>query len=116
MLLTWENGPPGPQEFGAGKFDIIYPPAASTPAPVGHCGQERRQEGHSRGGSGLPRIPAQLKAGTFTGIKNFYRPTDAKAAAKYAKQFPKINLFKIDDVFGGWTRLRRLTFADGGVF
>jgi ABC-type sulfate transport system substrate-binding protein len=37
-------------------------------------------------------------------------------AAKYAKQFPKVNLFKIDEVFGGWTKAQKTHFADGGVF
>jgi sulfate transport system substrate-binding protein len=48
--------------------------------------------------------------------KNFYRPTDEKVAKKYAKQFPKLNLITIDDVFGGWTKAQKTHFADGGVF
>ena len=48
--------------------------------------------------------------------RNFYRPTDAKVAAKYASQFPKISLFRIDDVFGGWQKAQKTHFADGGVF
>jgi ABC-type sulfate transport system substrate-binding protein len=37
-------------------------------------------------------------------------------AAKYAKQFPKVNLFTIDSVFGGWQKAQTTHFADGGVF
>ena len=37
-------------------------------------------------------------------------------AAKYAKNFPKVNLFTIDDVFGGWSKAQKLHFADGGIF
>src|SRR5690606_37377672 len=48
--------------------------------------------------------------------KNYYRPIDPKVQAKYAKQFPKVNLFTIDDVFGGWTKAQKTHFADGGVF
>lgn len=48
--------------------------------------------------------------------KNYYRPIDPKVAAKYAKQFPKIELLKIDDVFGGWAKAQKTHFADGGVF
>ena len=40
----------------------------------------------------------------------------AKAAAAYAKQFPTINLFTIDEVFGGWTKAQQTHFNDGGVF
>jgi ABC-type sulfate transport system substrate-binding protein len=48
--------------------------------------------------------------------QNYYRPTDAAAAAKYAKQFPKLNLFTIDEAFGGWAKAQKVHFADGGVF
>jgi sulfate/thiosulfate-binding protein len=48
--------------------------------------------------------------------RNFYRPRSQKAAAKYAKQFPKLNLFTIEEVFGGWTKAQKTHFADGGVF
>jgi sulfate transport system substrate-binding protein len=37
-------------------------------------------------------------------------------ATTYAAQFPKINLFTIDDVFGGWTQAQKTHFNDGGVF
>jgi len=48
--------------------------------------------------------------------RNFYRPIDATVAAKYDKQFPKLKLFTIDEVFGGWTKAQKTHFADGGVF
>jgi sulfate transport system substrate-binding protein len=48
--------------------------------------------------------------------KNFYRPTSARAQAKYAKQLPKLNLFTIDEAFGGWDQAAKDHFADGGSF
>ncbi len=47
--------------------------------------------------------------------RNFYRPIDAKVAAKYASQFPKIELVTIAD-FGGWTKAQKEHFSDGGIF
>ena len=47
--------------------------------------------------------------------KNYYRPIDEKVAAKYANQFPKLNLVTIKD-FGGWTKAQKDHFADGGTF
>ena len=47
--------------------------------------------------------------------KNFYRPRSAAAAAKYAANFPKLQLASIQD-FGGWTKAQATHFADGGVF
>ena len=48
--------------------------------------------------------------------KNYYRPTSKEAAEKYSNQFPKIELFTIGDVFGGWTEATRVHFADGAEF
>ena len=48
--------------------------------------------------------------------RNFYRPRLAEVAGKYGKQFPKIELFTVDDTFGGWTNAQKTYFDDGGVF
>jgi sulfate transport system substrate-binding protein len=48
--------------------------------------------------------------------RNFYRPTDPEVAKKYAGSFAKVDLFTIDDVFGGWTKAQKTHFTDGGVF
>ncbi len=37
-------------------------------------------------------------------------------AAKYEQQFPKLKLFTIDQVFGGWAKAQKTHFADGGTF
>ena len=48
--------------------------------------------------------------------KHFYRPRSAKAQAKYAQQLPKLNLFTIDEAFGGWSKAAQVHFVDGGKF
>ena len=48
--------------------------------------------------------------------KNFYRPRNAAIAAKYERQFQKLKLITIDEVFGGWQKAQKTHFADGGVF
>jgi sulfate/thiosulfate transport system substrate-binding protein len=48
--------------------------------------------------------------------RHYYRPRNQAVAAKYAQQFPKVQLFTIDEVFGGWTKAQKTHFADGGVF
>jgi sulfate/thiosulfate transport system substrate-binding protein len=47
--------------------------------------------------------------------KNYYRPRNADVLAKYAKQFPKVDLVTIKD-FGGWAVAQKTHFGDGGVF
>jgi sulfate/thiosulfate transport system substrate-binding protein len=48
--------------------------------------------------------------------RNFYRPRSNIAATKYAKQFPPLALFTIDEMFQGWKVAQAMHFADGGVF
>jgi sulfate/thiosulfate transport system substrate-binding protein len=48
--------------------------------------------------------------------RNHYRPRSPVAAAKYAAQFPRLELFTVREVFGGWKQAQKTHFADGGVF
>jgi sulfate transport system substrate-binding protein len=48
--------------------------------------------------------------------KHYYRPRDAAALAKHAADFAKIELFTIDDPFGGWAKTQKRHFDDHGVF
>jgi len=45
--------------------------------------------------------------------QNFYRPRAPAAAAKYAHQFPAVNLVTIKD-FGGWAKAQPEFFGEGG--
>lgn len=47
---------------------------------------------------------------------NFYRPSSPKVQAKYAKQFPPLKLFTIDEAFGGWDAAIKAHFVDGASF
>lgn len=48
--------------------------------------------------------------------RNFYRPSNPKYLEKYQHQYPKIELFTIDEVFGGWGPATKKHFVDGGTF
>jgi sulfate/thiosulfate transport system substrate-binding protein len=48
--------------------------------------------------------------------RNHYRPRDEKVAAKYAGTFAKVQLFTIDQAFGGWQHAQKTHFNDGGTF
>ena len=56
-------------------------------------------------------------AGQTAAAKHFYRPCDLKDVPEQdAKRFPKLELFTVDDVFGGWQKAQTEHFDDGGVF
>jgi sulfate/thiosulfate-binding protein len=48
--------------------------------------------------------------------RHFYRPANPVFLEKFQHQFPDLELFTIDDVFGGWGPATERHFRDGGVF
>jgi sulfate/thiosulfate transport system substrate-binding protein len=48
--------------------------------------------------------------------RHHYRPRSAAVAARYVSKFRKVDLFTIDDRFGGWERAQREHFQDGASF
>ena len=53
------------------------------------------------------------EAGQEIAAKHHLRPRNDKVLAKYAKAFPKVNTFTVDEVFGGWTKAQKDHFNDG---
>jgi sulfate/thiosulfate transport system substrate-binding protein len=48
--------------------------------------------------------------------RRYYRPRLPAVAARYAHQFPALDLVTIDNPFGGWANAQATHFADGGHF
>jgi sulfate transport system substrate-binding protein len=117
VLLAWENEAYlSIKEFGEGKFDIVYPPSSILAEPPVSVVDKVVDKRGTREVATAYLEYLYSPEGQEIAARNFYRPTDAKVAAKYAKQFPKITLFNIDEVFGGWTKAQKTHFSDGGVF
>ncbi len=55
------------------------------------------------------------KEGQEIVARHYYRPRDPEVAARYASQFPRLNLVTIAE-FGGWAKVQATHFAEGGVF
>jgi len=117
VFISWENEAfLAIKEFGADKFEIVVPSISILAEPpvtvvdkvVDKHGTRKVAEAYLQY---LYSPEGQELAG-----KNFYRPRLPEVAKKFEKQFPKINLFMIDDVFGGWQQAQEKHFNDGGVF
>jgi sulfate transport system substrate-binding protein len=117
VLICWENEAHlALAEFGADRFDIVTPPfSILAEPPVALVDRVVDQRGTRTVAQGYLNFLYSPLAQDLIG-KNFYRPRDRHAAAKYAAQFPKIPMATIDDTFGGWTKAQATHFADGGVF
>ena len=118
VLIAWENEAfLSINEFGKDKFEIVVPVAVHSGRAAGRGGRQgRRQEGHARGRARPISNSSTRREGQEIAAKHFYRPRDPAIAAKYERSFPKVELFTIDEVFGGWRKAQTTHFADGGVF
>ncbi len=117
VLLAWENEAYlSLKEFGADKFDVVYPPSSILAEPPVSVVDKVVDKKGTRAVAQAYLEYLYTPEGQDIAARNFYRPIDPAVAAKYDKQFPKLNLFTIDEVFGGWTKAQKTHFADGGVF
>jgi sulfate/thiosulfate-binding protein len=118
VLLAWENEAflALKEDGGADKFDIVVPSLSIlAEPPVAVVDKNAEKKGNTE------IAEAYLKhlyspAGQEIAAKNFYRPRDKDVVAKYAKQFPTLDLVTIDKDFGGWKAAQPKFFNDGGVF
>ena len=117
VLLAWENEAHlSLKEFGADKFDIVYPPIGILAEPPVAVVDKVVDKRGTRNVAQAYLEYLYSPEGQDIAARNFYRPTDMTVAARYAKSFPKLTLFTIDDTFGGWAKAQKTHFADGGVF
>jgi sulfate/thiosulfate-binding protein len=117
VLVSWENEAHlAMAEFGADKFQIVTPSSSILAEPpvslVDKVVDRKKTRVFAQGYLNFLYSP---QAQDLIG-KNFYRPRDPQALAKYAAQFPHIPLATIDDTFGGWKKAQAAHFADGGLF
>ena len=56
------------------------------------------------------------REGQEIAARNSYRPRDPEIARQYENAFAKVELFTIDELFGGWTKTQKTHFEDGGTF
>lgn len=117
VLLSWENEALlATQGLGKDKFDIVYPSISILAEPsvaiVDKTVDKNGNRNLARGYLNFLYSPL----GQELAAKHYFRPRNPQVAGKYAKQFPKIKLFKINDVFGGWAKAQKTHFVNGAIF
>ncbi len=117
VLLAWENEAfLAQREFGAGKFETVVPSSSIlAEPPVAVVEKVAARKGTTEVARAYLEYLYSDEGQDIAG-RNYYRPRNPGVAAKYAGVFPKLELFTIDAVFGGWTAAQQTHFADGGIF
>ncbi len=116
VFLSWENEAHLIEKEFPGKTQIIIPSISIlAEPPVAVVEKNAKKHGTEELAKAYLSYLYSAEAQDIAG-KNFYRPRDAKALAKWSKNFPAINLVTIDKDFGGWTKAQKTHFDDGGTF
>jgi sulfate/thiosulfate transport system substrate-binding protein len=117
VLVTWENEALlAIKELGPEKVEIVSPsisilaepPVAVVDKVVDRRGTRKVAEAYLQF--------LYTDEGQEIAAQNYYRPINEKIAKKYATQYPKLKLFTIEEITGGWDKAQKTHFADGGVF
>ena len=117
VLLAWENEAfLAQREFGKDKFEIVAPPLSILAEPPVSVVDKVADKKGTRAAAEAYLKYWYTREGQEIAARNSYRPRDTEIAKEYEKSFAKVELFTIDDVFGGWTKAQKEHFAEGGVF
>ncbi|MGE8561005.1 MAG: sulfate ABC transporter substrate-binding protein [Acinetobacter sp.] len=116
VLLAWENEAHLALREQPGKFEIVTPslsilaepPVAIVEKNVEKHGTKYLAQGY------LNFLYSPL--GQEIAAKNFYRPRNDKVLAKYSNVFKPLKLVTIDKEFGGWDKVQKAHFENGGIF
>jgi sulfate transport system substrate-binding protein len=117
VLLSWENEAYlALNELGKDKVEVVIPSISIlAEPPVSMVDKFAAKHGNADVAKAYVEF-LYTEEGQEIGAKHYYRPRLEKIAAKYADRFPKLQLFTIDELFGGWQKAQKRHFDDGGVF
>jgi sulfate transport system substrate-binding protein len=116
VFISWENEANLLEKEFGNKIDVVYPSISILAEPAVTVVDKNVDRKGTRAVAQAYLEYLYSDEGQDIAGKHFYRPISAKAQAKYAKQFPKLNLFTIEQAFGGWEKADKAHFADGGSF
>lgn len=117
VFLSWENEAfLILKEFGADKFEVVAPSLSILAEPSVTLVDKVVDKRGTRKVAEAYLQYLYSPEGQEIAARNFYRPRLAEVAKKYEQSFSKIELFTIDDVFGGWQKAQKTHFEDKGVF
>jgi sulfate/thiosulfate-binding protein len=117
VLLAWENEAfLAQREFGKDKFEIVAPPLSILAEPPLSVVDAVADKKGTRAAAEAYLRYWYTKEGQEIAARNSYRPRDPEIAKEYESSFAKVELFTIDDMFGGWAKAQKEHFSEGGIF
>jgi sulfate transport system substrate-binding protein len=117
VLINWENELLlVNKKTNPGQFEIVVPSVSILAEPtVALIERNAKRKGTAVVAKAYLEY-LYSEEGQEIAARNFYRPTDKAVAAKYADTFPKLTLFTVAEVFGGWQKAHQAHFTDSASF
>jgi sulfate transport system substrate-binding protein len=121
VLLVWENeahlAMRGSADGKADGFEIITPSTSIMVEPAVSIADSAAGGDNKSGREVAAAYVDYLYTPQAQDIvgSHYLRPRDKQVSAKYAKQFPALELFTVDEAFGGWQKAERTHFARGAI-
>jgi sulfate transport system substrate-binding protein len=117
VLINWENEVLlASRELGKDKFEMVVPSMSILAEPPVTLVDKVVDKRGTRTVAQAYLEYLYSDKGQEIAARHYYRPSNEKIAKKYSNQFPEIELFTIDELFGGWQKAQKTHFDDGGVF
>ena len=117
VLLTFENEVfLIEKELGNKAFEVVYPSVsilAENPVSVVDKVVEKRGTG-KLATAYLEYLYSE--EGQELAARHYFRPRAPEVLARHRETFKKLDVFTIDEVFGGWKKAQATHFNDGGLF
>lgn len=117
VLVTFENEVLLiKKELGGDAFDVVYPSVSILAEPPVSLVDKVVDK---RGTRKLAQAYLDFlysPEGQEIVAKHYFRPRLESVVKKHAAEFKSLQLFTIDEVFGGWQKAQKVHFDDGGLF
>jgi len=117
VLIAWENEAQLlVNELGKDRFEVVNPSTSIlAEPPVAIVDRNVDKHGTRAAAEAYLRF-LYSDEGQEIAARHHYRPRSEAVARKHAASFPKLKLFTVDQVFGGWQSAHKAHFADGALF
>ena len=116
VLLAWENEAYLAVREQPSKFEIITPSLSIlAEPPVAVVDKNVKKDGNENLAKAYLNFLYSPR-GQDIAAKNFYRPRNAEILKRYSTTFKPLKLVTIDKEFGGWKKVQKEHFSNGGVF
>lgn len=117
VFIAWENEAYlSVEQLGKGQFEIVVPSISIlAEPPVSVVDRNVERKGTRAVAEAYLQYLYSDEAQRLA-AKHYYRPSDPAIAKEFTDEFVDVELFTIDDVFGGWDKAQNEHFNDGGQF